>query len=219
METMTDTTTTRATPKGARTCVGCQEADAREALVRLVVDGEGDATTVVVDAAGGAFGRGVHVHPRPDCIEKATKGGLARSLKVNVKIKPADLANEIGAAFGRRASGLLASAKRAKKVAMGADASVQALAETPHAVVVVATDAAHASTLGPVQRAVVEGRAVAWLDRNELGAIFGRADVAVCAVTDARIGAELTHACQTRASVSSLGTDSRGEACRSREVR
>lgn len=216
---MTDTTT-QATLKGARTCVGCQEADAREALVRLVVaEDDASTATVVVDAAGGAFGRGVHVHPRPKCIEQATKGGLARSLKTNVKMTPIELASEIGAAFGRRASGLLASAKRAKKVAMGADASVEALLQAPDAVVVVATDAAHAATLGPVHHAVAEGRAAAWLDRKELGAIFGRAEVAVCAVTDERIGAELAHACQVRASVMSLGTDSRGEACRSREVR
>lgn len=206
----------KATPqKGVRTCVGCGQPEDREAFVRLVLaDG-----TVVVDAAGGAFGRGVHVHPRPKCVELAVKGGLARAFRANVKMTSAELAADIANAFARRASGLLSSARRAKKVALGADATVEALDASPDTVVVVATDAAHAAGLGPVQRAVAEGRAAAWLDRAALGAIFGRSEVAVCAISDERIGHELVHACNVRASMDWVGENSRGEACRSREVR
>jgi predicted RNA-binding protein YlxR (DUF448 family) len=227
MEPDTDDTTP-ARDKFARTCVGCGETADRATLVRLVL-APSESTdpaapaSVVVDAAGGAFGRGVHVHPRPACIERASKSGLARSLRTAVAIDPGALSADIASALERRACGLLRAAHRAKKIAVGADATVEALLASPDAVVVVATDAAHAAGLGPVQIAVKEGRAVAWLDRAALGALFHRAEVAVCAVTDERIGAELAHACQARASVGGVGgsleMDSRGEACRSREVR
>lgn len=226
METDTDDTAEAvpARDKSARTCVGCGETGDRAELVRLVLAPAAPtdaAASVVVDAAGGAFGRGVHVHPRPKCIEHAARAGLARSLRTAMKVDPKALALDIAGAFERRAIGLLQAAKRAKKIAIGADATVEALMSDPDAVVVVATDAAHAANLGPVQIAVKEGRAVAWLDKAALGALFNRAEVAVCAVTDERIGVELAHACQARAAVSggSLEIDSRGEACRSREVR
>lgn len=223
VETETNMVTARA-EKGARTCVGCGEADERVALIRLVLSDSHDAAEdapkeVVVDAAGGAFGRGVHVHARPDCLARAAKTGLARSLRTAIKVDPKVLATDIEAALARRATGLLSAAKRARKVAVGADATVDALNAQRAVFVVVATDAAHAAGLGPVQAAITEGRAAAWLDRVALGALFNRAEVAVCAVLDGRIGAELIHACQARASVGSLGQDSRGEACRSREVR
>lgn len=238
MESETDETAelVPARDKSARTCVGCGETGNRAELVRLVLApsesaapseaGDGAASgaqpaSVVVDAAGGAFGRGVHVHPRPKCLEQACKSGLARSLRTAMSVDPKALALDIAGALERRAIGLLQAAKRAKKIAIGADATVEALMAAPDAVVVVATDAAHAANLGPVQIAVQEGRAVAWLDKATLGALFNRAEVAVCAVTDERIGVELAHACHARAAVSggSLEIDSRGEACRSREVR
>ena len=58
-----------------RTCVGCGERveiprseSPSSVLVRLVLGPGGE---VAVDAAGGGFGRGAHVHPRPGCVEKA----------------------------------------------------------------------------------------------------------------------------------------------------
>lgn len=63
-----------------RTCVGCGSHDDPKAMVRLVVsDGE-----IVVDLDGGVAGRGAHLHPRRECIEKAARGGLARSMKADV---------------------------------------------------------------------------------------------------------------------------------------
>lgn len=73
-----------------RTCVGCaervplQRADAAAmTLVRLVLGPGGE---VAVDAGAGGFGRGVHVHPRPDCVERAALRGLARSAKAKVTL-------------------------------------------------------------------------------------------------------------------------------------
>ena len=64
-----------------RSCVGCGErvdVAGTHALVRLIVSPEGE---VAVDARGGGFGRGAHVHPRPECLQKAVERGLARSAK------------------------------------------------------------------------------------------------------------------------------------------
>jgi ribosomal protein L7Ae-like RNA K-turn-binding protein len=176
---------------------------------------------IAVDAAGGAFGRGVHVHPVMDCLEKAARGGIARSLRTEVRVTAQEIVDQLRDAYGKRATGLLVAARRQRKIAIGADASTLALAEARTAAVVVASDAAHAATLAAVQTAVKEGRAVVWLDRKELGALLGRDEVAVCVVTDARIGAELVRTCGIRNSLkpSNGREDSRGEACRSREVR
>src|SRR5580693_9202449 len=68
-----------------RTCVGCGEQVAREApgdLVRLVLGPDGE---VAVDARAGGFGRGAYVHARRPCLERAVKGGLARSAKGKVE--------------------------------------------------------------------------------------------------------------------------------------
>jgi predicted RNA-binding protein YlxR (DUF448 family) len=78
------------TSSRVRTCVGCgervtlQRADAAAmTLVRLVLGPGGE---VAVDAGSGGFGRGVHVHPRPDCVERAALRGLARSAKAKVTL-------------------------------------------------------------------------------------------------------------------------------------
>ncbi|MBK6694262.1 MAG: DUF448 domain-containing protein [Myxococcales bacterium] len=212
--------------KGARTCAGCQKTGPRDAFVRLVSTGDdGDGSSVVVDAAGGAFGRGVHVHAAPACLEKAAKGGLSRAFKAKVTVSAAELAERIRDAYGRRATGLLITAWRKRALAIGADATAAALMEHEHAAVVVAQDAAHAATLGGVQQAVRDGRALVWLDRAALGAALGRNEVAVAAVLDGPIGRALVAAVNdVLAPLAAFGApvakdDVRGDACRSREVR
>ncbi len=67
-----------------RSCVGCGErvdVAGNHALVRLIISPEGE---VAVDARGGGFGRGAHVHPRPECLQKAVDRGLARSAKAKI---------------------------------------------------------------------------------------------------------------------------------------
>ena len=73
-----------------RTCVGCGErveiprSDALSSvLIRLVIGPSGE---VAVDAAGGGFGRGAHVHPRPLCIERAAQKGLSRAARGKVSL-------------------------------------------------------------------------------------------------------------------------------------
>ena len=159
-------------------------------MVRLVRGPEGE---VAVDAAGGAFGRGAHVHSRPDCIAKACKGGLARSFKAQVKCEATELANAIAEASDRRIAGLVMAARRANRLAIGAEASCEALDEGAP-LVLVASDAGNIVTRGPIAQAIAEGRAIAWKTKAAIGELLGRDEVAVCVIRDRGIASELASA-------------------------
>jgi predicted RNA-binding protein YlxR (DUF448 family) len=168
-----------------RTCVGCGLRDAASAMVRLVVAED----EVAFDLAGGAFGRGAHLHPRPECIEKAPRG-LARTFKRDPKVDARELAARLSSACDRRMSGLMMAARRTNALAVGADASLEAIRRgAPLAVV--AVDAGKIAQTLEVQGAIAEGRAIAWKAKNELGALLGETAVAICAVRHAGIASEL----------------------------
>src|SRR5579863_4130023 len=92
------------TDRGAptRTCVGCGLHDDAAAMVRLVVAED----EVAFDLAGGSFGRGAHVHARPDCLAKAPRG-LSRALRRDPGIDTRELGRLLLAACDRRTGGLL----------------------------------------------------------------------------------------------------------------
>jgi predicted RNA-binding protein YlxR (DUF448 family) len=168
-----------------RTCVGCGLRDDAEAMVRLVVSDD----EVVFDLAGGAFGRGAHLHARPDCIGKAPRG-LARTFKRDVKVDAAELAARLTAACNRRMAGLLLAARRTNALAVGADAALEALRRGAP-LGLVAVDAASIAQKVEVTSAVAEGRVVAWRTKTELGELLGETAVAICAVRHAGIAGEL----------------------------
>jgi predicted RNA-binding protein YlxR (DUF448 family) len=178
-----------------RTCVGCGErveiayaGGAPSSLIRLVLGPGGE---VAVDAAGGSFGRGAHVHPRPACLEKAVQRGLSRAAKgkvsalrldaeeggaeATVPLDAGSLARAIVGALERRVRGLLVAASRARAIAPGADAATSADRVGDAKLFVVASDAAAGAELGVVRRAVAEGRAVAWGTKQVLGALCSSA--------------------------------------------
>jgi predicted RNA-binding protein YlxR (DUF448 family) len=191
-----------------RTCVGCGLRDDAAALLRLVVAED----EVAFDLAGGAFGRGAHLHARPACIGKAPRG-LARAFRGPVNLDVGVLAGRLGEACDRRMAGLLLAAHRSRALAIGADAALSALEEgAPLAVV--AVDAGTVATTVEVVRCVAAGRAIAWSTRSELGALFGERAVAICAVRHAGIGAELK---RMRAAADAGATATReGAGCSSR---
>lgn len=162
----------------------------------VVLDGE-----LAVDLAGGSFGRGAHVHPSPDCLSKAASGGFARAFKARVRAGAAELAAQIVAAEDRRMAGLLLAARRAKKVALGADAARAALAAQDDAWIVVATDAGTIASQPFVAKAVADGRGIAWGTKERLGALLGGGEVAVAVVVDPRIGREMGSATRTAVAV------------------
>jgi predicted RNA-binding protein YlxR (DUF448 family) len=172
--------------RSERTCAGCGRADEREALLRLVLAGQ----DVVADVAGGAFGRGAHVHPTAECLERACKSGLARAFKCKVHANAGELARQIVEAFDRRITGLVLGARRAGHLAVGQDAALER--EAP--LLVVACDAGSVVTREKVRNAVADGRAVIWKDKSSLGALFGVPEVAIFAVVHEKIAAEIREA-------------------------
>lgn len=208
-----DTTLERHDAPGGRvrTCVGCGRrvevgSPAEEDLVRLVF---GEAGEVAVDARGGAFGRGAHVHARAACLDRAARGGLARSTKGRAaRVDAAGLARAIQEAMDRRIEGFFTSAIRSRQLARGADAVTESCQRGEAELVVVARDAAAAADLGEVRRAVAAGRAVAWGDKQRLGQIVtpDGAEVAVVAISSRSIArglaqvARVSDACNGAAS-------------------
>jgi predicted RNA-binding protein YlxR (DUF448 family) len=203
-----------------RSCVGCGErvdVAGNHALVRLIVSPEGE---VAVDARGGGFGRGAHVHPRPECLQKAVDRGLARSAKVKtntlatesgelVPLSREALAEAIQRSTDRRIEGLLISAKRSHRLAIGADAVRGAWGRGDAELILVARDAAAAADLTEVRQAVAEGRGAAWGDKVRIAALVHgparteahRVGVGVLAVSSRTIAAALLEAIHVADSV------------------
>jgi len=199
--------------KHERTCVGCGKAAPANELVRLVLnpagvqggreaphaEAEGAQATpaeggargaeplVVIDAGGGKFGRGAHVHAARACIEKACKSGLSRAFKKEVKADPKELAANIRDAFERRAIGLILGARRAGHLSIGSN---EVTASAPF--VVVAADAG--SIAGKFERAIHEGRAAVFGTKAGLGKMFGRGETAVFAVNHEGVARALQEA-------------------------
>jgi len=197
-------TTESPNKKSERTCVGCGRADVPGAFLRFVHGGQAE---VVVDVANSGFGRGAHVHPTADCLMKACKGGFSRSFKAKIEASATELSKQIEDAYDRRIQGLVLGARRAGHLAMGQDAACDALAKDKAQLVVVACDAGSVQKKEIVARAVAEGRAVAWKDKASLGALFGRDEVGIFAVTELGIADQIQEA------------RSRSEACKVREER
>ena len=184
---------------GTRSCVGCGARVAadrlRAELVRLVFVYEDDGTCrVVADLAGRSGGRGAWVHARLDCLAAAARKGLSRAAKAAVTVDVESLAAQLRAQADHRIVGLLGAAKRARKLAIGADAVREAAAGAPLPTILVASDAAASLRLTEVRRAQADGRAVAWGDKERLGNALGRGEVGVLAVCDAGIAAALRQA-------------------------
>ncbi len=196
---MTTETESARAHKRERTCAGCGETADPIAMVRLVL---GPENAIAVDAAGGAFGRGAHVHPSVDCVSKACKHGLARSFKANVRVEANVLRAEIADAYMRRADGLVLAAKRAHRLTVGTDETLEALAKSGGTMmVIVANDAASVVNRYEIAFAIKEGRARSWTSKATLGRMLGKEEVAVCAVTDVAMAEALRHAVDVASAV------------------
>lgn len=172
-------------PAPTRMCVGCGErVDAAE-LVRVVVADD----DVAFDLAGGAFGRGAHVHARPACLAAAQRG-LARAFKRDIRLGAEELGRRLVAACDRRMTGLLLAARRTGALAVGADESLGALRRgAPLAIV--AVDAGVIARSREVEQAIAQGKAIAWMTKADLGAVLGETAVAICVVRHAGIADQL----------------------------
>lgn len=150
-------------------------------MIRLVL-GEGGA--LGVDLSARAFGRGAWVHPRPDCLSRAARGGAERGLKAKVTTTEAELFQEVRAAASRRVQGLLHSARGAGKVAPGSDAAEAAEQRGEVALLLVASDARSSAQAAFVGRLASRGGCTVWGTKDELGRAVSRPDTALVAVLD-----------------------------------
>lgn len=122
------------------------------------------------------------MHASKECAQKALRGGFAKVFKCKVEGTVESLGEQILDAADRRIEGLLAGARRGKLAISGSDVVRAAYRDGTAAIVVVASDAAAAAKLSEIQDAVAQGKAIGWSNKQRLGAIFGRDEVAVCAV-------------------------------------
>ena len=170
-------------PGPRRQCAGCAKRDDADDLLRVVLGNPGThGAQLAIDLADSRFGRGSHVHASKECMQKALRGGFAKVFKTKVEGTVESLGEQIVIAADRRIEGLLAGAKRGKHAIAGADVVREAYREGNAALIVVASDAAAATKHPEIQEAVAEGKAIAWSNKQRLGAIFGRDETAVCAV-------------------------------------
>ena len=89
---------------GLRTCVGCRSKAHRSDLVRLVVDRHVAADAVVVDPRAVLPGRGVWLHLRPECLDRAeNRRAIVRGLRMT---QTADL-EQVRAWFDIHATSLI----------------------------------------------------------------------------------------------------------------
>jgi hypothetical protein len=65
-----------------RTCVGCQQQDEQRNLVRWVAEASG---RIKIDDHAILPGRGAWSHRQRECLEKAARGGFARSLRRRIR--------------------------------------------------------------------------------------------------------------------------------------
>ena len=211
-----DSSVSSAPRRNERTCAGCGKHAPAEELVRVVHDptsGE-----IAVDLAASGFGRGAHVHPSADCVAKAVKGGLARVFKANIVADAKAVGEEIVKAADRRIEGLLTGARRAWQLAIGSDVVVESLKEGRAELVVVARDAAAAIKLSEVERAIASGKAIASSDKQRLGLLMGRDEVAVIAILHPGVAAAVAQTYRVSgpfrvalSSVAAVSTDAQHE--------
>jgi predicted RNA-binding protein YlxR (DUF448 family)/ribosomal protein L30E len=175
-----------------RSCVGCRQKDAREALLRFVADG--DPPRFAPDVRRRAYGRGVSVHPRFRCVEAAVRSGaLRRALEVDAQTTARELSQSAAAQYNRRAEGLLLAARRAKLVALGTEAARDAIAARSVRLLIVASDAEGDRETLTEAAARLGSDCLVWRNKQELGALFGRALLSIVAVLDVGIASELRH--------------------------
>ena len=150
-------------------------------MIRLVLGEDG---ALGVDLAGRSFGRGAWVHPRPDCIERAARGGLEKSFKTRIGADPEAVLELVRGAANRRVEALIASARRSGSAAPGSDVAREAVEQGRAQLLVVAADARAAAQAPFVTRVAAAGKVVIWGTKEALGRATGRPDTAVVAISD-----------------------------------
>jgi predicted RNA-binding protein YlxR (DUF448 family) len=170
-----------------RTCVTCRQQAARPELLRLVLGTRGE---IVVDLAGCAPGRGAWMHPIARCVAGAPNR-LGRALHADVRVTSQRIFDALREAAHQRTVELLSSARRARALAVGAEAVAAAIDGGTSALIVAATDAPAAVRTARIGREISQGRGCAWGTQASLGALLGAAEVDIVAVLESGLADEL----------------------------
>jgi predicted RNA-binding protein YlxR (DUF448 family) len=187
-----------------RTCVGCRNHDDPQALVRFVHVPDHQ-PALVPDLLGKLGGRGVWMHPRFTCLQKASRGGIGRALRRELSIAPETLRTDLQSQLTRRLQGLLLAALRRRRAAVGTDAVCEALATCPVSLLLVAKDAAGRRNdviARASQRCV---RVVELLDKEALGQLTQREELSFVAILEPNIAREVADTARWLAGLSEDG--------------
>ena len=179
-----------ASKRPLRTCAGCRKRDRREALLRLVASGDG--RRPVADVIQRLPGRGVWVHRRPDCLERAvSRGALRRALRRPIEATPGSIAAEAGSLYRARVDELIGAARRRRVVACGPREVRRAIDSRQVALLVVAEDALSGQGLRHRQGF---SHCATVSDGKRLDLAARRNCEGVLAVLDTSLAARLAHA-------------------------
>jgi predicted RNA-binding protein YlxR (DUF448 family) len=187
-----------------RTCVGCREPAPRSALLRLchVPELPGG---FVPDLGGKLGGRGVWLHFRGACLQKAVRSGFSRALRQQVRADAALLTEQTRTQIDRRIHGLLLAVMRRHKVALGTDAVISALAACTPRILLVAKDAAGRRDDVVALATEREVPVLTLFDKDRLGHLTGKAALSFIAVLDDQIAREIAESARWLAGLSEDG--------------
>ena len=173
-----------------RMCAGCGNRAERDELVRLVVGPS--APFVAVDLGRRLRGRGVSVHPRRSCVRTALlRGALARALRGVAQVEPESIERMIILQLTQRVHGLLSSALRIRRIAVGTDAVRSALLVNQGDLLVVAEDARGRAREIRKMATAIGCATTTWGKKAGLGEVFLRQELGVFLVTDRGIASAI----------------------------
>jgi predicted RNA-binding protein YlxR (DUF448 family) len=189
---------------GQRTCVGCRNHDDADALVRFAYLPE-HTPMLVPDLLGKLGGRGVWLHARFTCLQKASRGGIARALRREFSMAAGELRAGLQSQLTRRIQGLLLAALRRRRAAVGTDAVCEALATCPVSLLLVAKDAAGRRNDVVSRAAQRSVRVIELLDKETLGHLTQREALSFLAILEPNIAREVADTARWLAGLSEDG--------------
>ena len=173
--------------KGRRRCVSTRDADDREAMVRFVIDPDGE---LLPDILARAPGRGFWIGANRNRLDLARRKSLfARQARRKVRVAE-NIADQVEDQLLRRCLDLIGLAKRAGEVVAGYDKVATALRSQNEGILLTANDAADdgREKLFGLARNCTRLSA---FSRAELGTSLGRTDLVHAFVQESRLAHQL----------------------------